>query len=746
MEREVVFDYVKDCMNGEPATCMVSCPFQLDIKGFLKKAEKGRFPAAKQELYKTLPFPGVINEICPAPCEKACQRKTVLGEESVSVKLLEKTCLSAKDKKTRKSYQLPPLDTGCAVIGAGPSGLACALYLSRKRYKVTVFEKTDNWGGSLSSHEKFHMFEMEFMKQFEEADVDFRFGEKVNDLSFAAEYDLIFIATGKNGDSFGLLETCDRTLGTTKEEKVFLGGELLGLSMIEGIAHTKLVSKAMESYLQSGNPEYALVGYEKLDCSKNVPHVGVEPTVRVEPSGDVYTEEEAKAEAGRCMQCDCDECIKDCRMLEKFKKKPPRIAIDVAQDGMTRNSVSSACITRQTWSCNQCGHCAEVCPEDVKIGELFELSRADRVSKGLFPPAFHGYWLEEMRQNTEEASLVKGFMDTGTCDCLFFPGCRLGGVNPDYVIRSYEALLKDGKKTGIMLGCCGIPALWAGETDIFERHIRQIRIQWEGLGQPILIYACASCLRTFARFLPEIPVISLYELLPERYRGGCVEEEQMYSVFDPCAAYGRNELKAAVRTLAESEGVKMDDYDSEGRCCGFGGHIQLANPDFYDEIAEIRCQESENPYLVYCVNCKEVFETHGKNTRHILDLYFGLDNTKVNTLEEKRQNNIAVKQILLERYWKESFAPVKETWDELKLEIPAEVQRDMEQNLISEREVKKTIKVNEDEQAGFENELGEVICRMVTSYLTIWVKYRKEADLYVLQEVYCHRMHIREDG
>lgn len=50
MEREEVFALVKDCYNGEPASCIVACPFHLDIKSFLKKAAKGRLGAAQQEI------------------------------------------------------------------------------------------------------------------------------------------------------------------------------------------------------------------------------------------------------------------------------------------------------------------------------------------------------------------------------------------------------------------------------------------------------------------------------------------------------------------------------------------------------------------------------------------------------------------------------------------------------------------------------------------------------------------------
>jgi len=764
MKREEEFAFTKECINGEPATCIAVCPFHVDIRAFLKKMAKGRIGSAAQELNKVLPFSVLISELCPHPCQEQCQRKTVLDEETIDIRLLERTCANSEENRERNAYRLESLPQKAAVVGAGAVGLACALHLSRKRFPVEVFEKNSTWGGSLRTHERFPAFEKEWEKKFSSADVTFRFDQEIGSLSELEAYDMVFLATGKGGEDFGLLKSLNPDLGTTDQPNVFLGGELTGATLIEGIARTLDISKAMESFVQTGNPAYAAVTWEKTGCSRDVPHPDETPTEHVVPAGALYTKEEAVKEASRCMQCDCDECMKACDLLSKFKKKPPRIAIDVAQDGMTRNSVSTACITRQTWSCNQCGHCAQVCDGNVDIGGLFELSRKDRVKSGLYPPAFHGYWMKEMETAVSEGGLLRPAPgNPPDTQYLFFPGCRLGGVNPEYTIRSYEALLSANQSTGIWLGCCGVPALWAGEGDRFAEHIEKMRTEWEQMGSPAVIYACASCRRTFARFLPEVPLISLYELLEGEIQEGrlnvsgleanlqtditdpdCAKE---YAVFDPCAAYGMNEVKAAIRSLAGLAGAGINDYDSDGRCCGFGGHIQLANPSFYDEITTARCGETDKPFLTWCVNCREVFAAQGKASWHILDLVFGLDADaqEVTTLAQKRENNRMVKQHILKTYWNESFEPDREPWEALTVSVSPQVESRMERLLIPIEDVKKTIWINEEEKEGFENQFGEVLCRMVGEYITCWVKFKKDGDVYQLLEVYAHRMFIREE-
>ncbi len=742
MKREEVFAFTAGCYSGEPASCTFACPFRLDLRSFLKKAGRGRWSAAAKELAMALPFPVVVNALCPRPCEGACQRETVLGEEPVAIGMIESACLRAEVKKERAAYTLPPLAQRAAVIGAGPVGLACALYLGRKRYQVTVFEREGGWGGSLRNHTEFEAFDRDFTQRFSDTGADFRFHTEIRDLKALEEYDVVFLATGADGADFGLLKDWSAELGSTADPRVFLSGALAGLSAIEGMAHAAVVAKAMESFLQSGSPEYAREDWDRTKCTRYVPHRGEPPSPHVVPAGETYTPEEAQAEAGRCMQCDCEACMGACELLQKYKKKPPRIAVDVAQDGQTRNSVSSACITRQTWSCSQCGRCGTLCGEGVDLCGLFALSRKDRVAGGAYPPAFHGYRLAEMAHAAGEGSLLRPAPGEERCSYAFFPGCRLGGANPEYVTRSYAWLREKTGSAGLILNCCGIPALWAGEEKRFLDHIERLRADWEAIGRPTLVYACASCRKTLERFLPEIPLISLYELLEPSGMANAWEA----AVFDPCAAAGMAEVREAVRRLALGCGAVLSDYDSSGKCCGFGGHMELANPALYDEITASRCAESELPFLVYCVNCREVFQVHGKPCAHILDLVFGLEQRGVLTLEEKKENILRVKGMLLQEHWGETFVPQASPWDTLKVETAPAALKKMERLLIPLSDVKETIWRNEESGEGFQNDAGEVVCRTVGNYLTCWVRYTREGETYRVSDVYAHRMHIREDG
>ena len=65
---------------------------------------------------------------------------------------------------------------------------------------------------------------------------------------------------------------------------------------------------------------------------------------------------------------------------------------------------------------------------------------------------------------------------------------------------------------------------------------------------------------------------------------------------------------------------------------------------------------SDDPYIVYCSNCKDVFCDRGKRTVHILDLLFGIDPEGKKSqpdLTQRRRNRIRLKQRLLKEIWGE---------------------------------------------------------------------------------------------
>jgi Fe-S oxidoreductase len=750
MKLEKSTAYVNKCFNGEPASCSYACPFNLDIRSFMEKAEKGRWLPAYRALRNSVVFPVIVSALCPQPCRDHCQRSTI-GDEAIAVRDLE--CAVIKYTKSRKAevYTIPPKTQRIAVVGAGAAGLSCALILAQKMFPVTVFEKDAGWGGALRGHPRFEEFNADIALQFSAVQTQFRFNAEIKSLDELAYYDAVYIATGSSGRDFGLINSWDADLQTTEKPGIFLGGGVCGLPLMESIAQGPEVSKTIEVYLQTGKAAKTHGDYDRSKCNRYLRHDGAPKAERVIASSpEGYTEEEARQEAARCFKCDCGYCEKSCEMLKWYRKKPHTIGVEVYSDSNANPPFSSRTITRETYSCNICGKCQSVCPESVDIGALLQLSRADRLRIGDHIPAYHDFWLRMFDFNTSEAYLAALPKGKTACEYAFFPGCQLGAATPDHVIKSY-AYLSSKYDTGIILGCCGAPAYWAGDEKRLAENTEKIKKHWIDFGKPTFVFACSYCEQVFRLYLPEIQRVSLYELLAQDSALTPARPFITAAVFDPCTAGSDSGMQAGVRKLAAAAGTTLEELKEPNRCCGYGGHMRLANPELYEEITNHRAEASDQPYIVYCANCKEIFKLKGKECAHILDMVFSQDATKqVPSLQSKKENSLEVKKEIMKKLSVDDaidFKPEAHEWDSLKLVISGALLEDMDRRLIITDDLKEAIWLAEETGDKFINETDGICqCSMVKSVLTYWVQYKKlTPNTYEIYSAFTHRMHFSKE-
>ncbi len=109
----------------------------------------GQWRDALNRLLMTNNFPEFTGRVCPAPCEGAC----VLGinEDPVGIKSIECAIIDRGFEMGWMIPNPPKVRSGkkVAVIGSGPSGLACADQLNGCGHEVTVYERSDRIGGLL---------------------------------------------------------------------------------------------------------------------------------------------------------------------------------------------------------------------------------------------------------------------------------------------------------------------------------------------------------------------------------------------------------------------------------------------------------------------------------------------------------------------------------------------------------------------------------------------------------------------
>ena len=148
---EQAIDEAKRCLNCKNKPCTGGCPVQIDIPAFIAKVAEGDFAAAYDIITKSSSLPAVCGRVCPQ--ENQCEGKCVRGikGEPVAIGRLERFVADWHNAQPEAPVEKPASNGHkVAIIGSGPSGLACAGDLIKKGYDVTVFEALHVAGGVLS--------------------------------------------------------------------------------------------------------------------------------------------------------------------------------------------------------------------------------------------------------------------------------------------------------------------------------------------------------------------------------------------------------------------------------------------------------------------------------------------------------------------------------------------------------------------------------------------------------------------
>jgi len=147
---EQAMEEAKRCLCCKKPLCRNGCPVNVPIPGFIEKVAAGDFEAAYEILTTANLLPAVCGRVCPQ--EKQCESKCIRGikGEPVAIGALERF-VADYHRLHGKTQTAKPAPNGhrVAVIGSGPSGLACAGSLATLGYEVTVFEAFHKAGGVL---------------------------------------------------------------------------------------------------------------------------------------------------------------------------------------------------------------------------------------------------------------------------------------------------------------------------------------------------------------------------------------------------------------------------------------------------------------------------------------------------------------------------------------------------------------------------------------------------------------------
>jgi putative selenate reductase len=130
-----------DCAT---APCMDrGCPIHQKIPRYLEESAAGNYQAAFGIIAVDNTAPSITGTICGHPCQDRCTR--VDYDDPLEIRRAKKMSADHAQESYIKSLRVPDLKTGSsvAVIGAGPAGIAVAVFLRRNGVAVKVYEKRE---------------------------------------------------------------------------------------------------------------------------------------------------------------------------------------------------------------------------------------------------------------------------------------------------------------------------------------------------------------------------------------------------------------------------------------------------------------------------------------------------------------------------------------------------------------------------------------------------------------------------
>ena len=432
------------CTQERPPRCQFLCPLGLDARAFLGHAAEGRWSDARKQLERYLPLPGLLARVCDHPCEQGCLRGDLGG--AVNLHGLEIFCTKHLGVQTR-SLPMPRKQKRIAVIGAGLAGLVCAWDLAGKGYPVTVFHEGDPkaqllscWpvlagAGAAALDAEWEALGRRGVR-FEQASTDASCLQQA-----VGEYDGVLLDAGALPELAPAKAEMDAQILHWRDNIC-----CAGWASVTPTGH-----RFASASRQAGQGRSAARTLERLAAGVSLTAArdtderslyteldGIAPVERVLPVAEVYSEAEARQEAGRCLQCQCLVCVKACVYLQKYKGYPRVYARQMYNNAAIVKGLHLA--NNLINGCALCGQCEELCPENFSMAELCLSARQDMVERGVMPPSAHEFALEDMEaaSGPECALSIRG----GEGGWLFFPGCQLAASRGEQVEALY-AWLRD---------------------------------------------------------------------------------------------------------------------------------------------------------------------------------------------------------------------------------------------------------------------------------------------------------------
>lgn len=187
--------------------CQHACPAGTNVPEYIRLIAAGRFTEAYQVNRHSNVFPGILGRVCDRPCEPACRRGRLPGEDPVAICRLKRVAADFKDDAlvregiVNTKNKRPNNGKHIALVGAGPASLTVANDLLPLGYQVTAFEKDPKLGGAMRRAVPAFRLPEEVLEEeinyVADLGLEVKTNHPITALSqLSANYDAVFVGTG----------------------------------------------------------------------------------------------------------------------------------------------------------------------------------------------------------------------------------------------------------------------------------------------------------------------------------------------------------------------------------------------------------------------------------------------------------------------------------------------------------------------------------------------------------------------
>ena len=317
-------NHAADC----EAPCQFACPCHFDIPEMLDQLSSDDVDSALATVLERLALPVTLGHICPAPCEKACRRAVIDAPVSI--------CAAKRFVGEQGRFVPAPVaPTGKRVtlVGAGPTGLAAAFFLSRQGHSCHIIEATPHIGDALLAHVGARLSAAaheQDVARLRTLGVTFALGTPLapaDAVRALTECDGLVLAAGAASAALAAalgipvqngLVVADKHTHQTAIPKIFAGGAAIQPCRIAVVAcaHGRAISEQLGAWLNSGHlphkpherflsragklPRETLAGLlaDVDDGARYLPAAGGVQPAALNP-------DDLRYESSRCLRCEC---------------------------------------------------------------------------------------------------------------------------------------------------------------------------------------------------------------------------------------------------------------------------------------------------------------------------------------------------------------------------------------------------------------------------------------------------------